>query len=119
MQGMHLTVLSQQCVLLEPGMSLNPAEPEQYATGIIAYLQKHQSKGLIYDLKKIALIDHTYYDWLNYVYTLCKLNNTAMVVINMMPSAAYGLSQFISEFPPFKTALNVEDARIMIAQMNQ
>jgi hypothetical protein len=111
MQGMHLTVLSHQCVLLEPGLSLNPAEPEQYAADIITFLQKNQCQRLIYDLKNIVLIDHTYYHWLCYLNNLCKLNNTMMVVINMKPSAAFGLSQFIDAMPEFKTALNVEAAR--------
>lgn len=111
MQGIHLTLLSRQCVLLEPGISLNPAQPDQYAGEIISFLQKNKSKGLIYDLKAINLIDKTYFQWLNYLYTLCRLNNTTLVVINMKPSAAYGLSLFIEKFPDFKTALNVEDAR--------
>jgi anti-anti-sigma regulatory factor len=114
MQGMHLTVLSKQCVLLEPGLSLNPAEPDQYASGVMNYLQKNRTKGLIYDLKNLSIIDKTYYQWLKYLYTLCKLNNTQLVVINMKPTAAYGLSLFIDGFPPFKTALNVQDARDLI-----
>ena len=112
MQGMHLTILSRQCVLLEPGTSLDPANPEQYASDIITFLQKNRSKGLIYDLENISLIDKTYYDWLKYLSTLCKLNNTQLVVIHMKPSAAYGLSGFINESPPFETALDIESARI-------
>ena len=111
MQGIHLTLLSRQCVLLEPGASLNPAKPEQYADEIISFLQKNRSLGLIYDLKDISLIDKTYFNWLNYLHTLCRLNNTIMVTVNMSPSAAYGLSLFMDEFPDFKTALSVEDAR--------
>ena len=111
MQGIHLTLLSRQCVLLEPGTSLNPAKPEQYADEIISFLQKNRSLGLIYDLKDISLIDKTYFNWLNYLHTLCCLNNTIMVTVNMSPSAAYGLSLFMDEFPDFKTALSVEDAR--------
>jgi len=116
MQGIHLTVLSRQCILLEPGLSLDPAHPERYASEVVTFLQKHQGIGLIYDLKNIALIDKTYYDWLNYLYTLCKLNNTLLVAINMQPAAAYGLSLFIDEFPVFKTALNVQNARELIFQ---
>ncbi len=116
MQGIHLTILSRQCVLLEPGLSLDPAHPEQYADDIIAFLQKNQSKGLLYDLKNIALIDQTYYEWLKYLTTLCKLNNTQVIVIDMQPSAAFGLSCFINETPPFKTALNIETARQSFSQ---
>ncbi len=116
MQGIHLTLLSRQCVLLESGMSLNPAKPDQYADEIICFLQKNRSKGLIYDLKKISLIDKTYFQWLNYLDSLCRLNNTLLIVINMTPSAAYGLSLFIETFPEFKTALDVEDAREVILQ---
>jgi len=111
MQGVHLTVLSRKCVLLEPGMSVDPAKPDQYASEIMECLQKNQTQGLIYDLKNIALIDKTYYEWLKYLNTLCKLNNTRLVVIHMKPSAAYGLSRFINELPPFESALNIEAAR--------
>ncbi|MCW8929482.1 MAG: hypothetical protein OQL19_04505 [Gammaproteobacteria bacterium] len=111
MQDVHLTILSRQCVLFEPGVSLDPSNPEQYASGVIRFLQKNRTKGLIYDLKSISLIDKTYYEWLKYLNTLCKLNNTELIVIHMKPSAAYGLSRCINESPPFKTALNIEAAR--------
>ncbi len=117
MQGMHLTVLSSQCVLLEPGVSLDPANPEQYAADIIEFLQKNRIQGLIYDLKELALIDKTYYQWLKYLFTLCKLNNTQLVAIHMKPSAAYGLSCFMKEPPPFETALNIESARRVFNQV--
>lgn len=111
MQGMHLTILSKQCVLLEPEISLDPANPGQYASDIIAFLQKNRTQALIYDLKDIVLIDKTYYAWLKYLSTLCKLNNTRLIAIQMVPSAAYGLSLFMDESPPFQTALCIEAAR--------
>ena len=111
MSGVHLMVLSRKCVLLEPNISLNPARPEDYALDIIHFIQKNHTQGLIYDLKNIALIDQTYYQWLSYLYTLCKINNACFVVVHMQPSAAYGLSRIINEPPPFKSALSIENAR--------
>ncbi len=111
MSGIHLTVLSRKCVLLEPGISLDPAKPEDYALDIITFIQKNHTQGLIYDLKNIPLIDHTYYQWLSYLFTLCKLNNAQFIVVHMQPSAAYGLARIISEPPPFKSALSIESAR--------
>ena len=116
MQGVHLTLLSRQCVLLEPGVGLDPANPEKYASEIMTCLQKNKSQGLIYDLKDISLIDKTYYEWLKYLHTLCKLNNTQLIVIQIKPSAAYGLSLFLNENPPFETALNIESARKFFSQ---
>lgn len=38
------------------------------------------------------------------------------IVIDMQPSATYGLSRFINETPPFKITLNIETARQYFSQ---
>lgn len=111
-RGMHLTFIGNGSVLLEPGNSLDPSDPDAYFEPLIAYMQNQRATKLIYDLKDKPFIDLTYYEWMVRLNSLCQICNVKMIIANMRPTAAFALAVTAGEEPPpFSCALNVENAR--------
>lgn len=111
MKGMHLTPIGDGYVLLEPAIGLDPSMPDDYLEQIMILLQTHAAKYLIYDLKTLPIIDETYYTWLEKLYNLCCIGGQIMFVVNMQPTAAFGLATYLKSDPPFFCALDVNDAK--------
>ncbi|WP_019569052.1 hypothetical protein [Thioalkalivibrio sp. ALE11] len=110
-QGMHLTRIGADAVLLEPGEGLDPGEPDRYLVALGDYLQAARARRLIYDLDSVPVVDALYYDWLKAVHGLCRVIGVEMVVANMAHSVAYALAARLDEVPPFACARDVERAR--------
>lgn len=106
--GLHLTPIGEGDFLLEPTQGLDIFHSDDLIEKILA--QVHLSKGqrLYYDLSSLALIDPVYYQWMRTLARACQTVNIQMVCIHMQPTAAFGLSQFLHETPPFICALDVE-----------
>ena len=111
LQGMHITPLGNRKILLEPGDSLDPSSPDDYVVDLMGALHTESTDTLIYDLKKVPLIDDIYYAWLIRLNKLCGLSNINMVIVNIRTTAAYSLATSMKESPPFKCSLDVESAR--------
>lgn len=106
--GAHLTPIGEGDFLLEPTRGLDIANSDQLIEEILAKVQLGKGQRLYYDLSELALIDPVYYQWLRMLARACQTLNIHMVCIHMQPTAAFGLSQFLQEIPPFVCALDVE-----------
>ena len=111
LQGMHITPIGNRKILLEPGDSLDPDSPDDYVVELMNTLHTESTDTLIYDLKKVPLIDEVYYAWLVRLNKLCGLSNINMVIVNIRTTAAFSLATSMKEPPPFKCSLDVESAR--------
>lgn len=108
---MHLTSIGKHELLLEPGEALDPNVADEYLEPIVLRLQQTSTRCLYYDLQALPLIDPLYYAWLNRLARTCHVIGVRMVVVHMRPTAAFGLSSFLKENPPFETALDVDLGR--------
>jgi len=106
--GAHLTPIGSGDFLLEPTRGLDTTRSDYLIEEILAQLQEGKGQRLYYDLSELALIDPVYYQWLRTLAHTCQAVNIKMLCIHMQPTAAYGLSQFLQETPPFVCALDVE-----------
>ncbi|HSW53030.1 MAG TPA: hypothetical protein VLG93_07355 [Sulfuricaulis sp.] len=110
-EGIHLTPIGDGNVLLEPGEGLDPGNPESMVAPVLEFLQRHEARRLVYDLKSVRLIDEVYYSWLVKLDATCRIANVEMVTVNMQPAAAYALSLSLSQSPPFTCALDIHHLR--------
>lgn len=110
-EAMHLTAIGRGRVLLEPELGLDPAEPERYLDDLISHLQATRASKLLYDLKKIPVIDDVYYQWLMTLHSACLICGIELVAVNISAAAAYGLSLQIDCLPPFTCARDVDAVR--------
>lgn len=106
--GAHLTPIGSGDYLLEPTRGLDTTRSDYLIEEILAQVQEGKGRRLYYDLSELALIDPVYYQWLRTLAHACQAVNIKMLCIHMQPTAAYGLSQFLQEVPPFVCALDVE-----------
>ena len=106
--GAHLTPIGDGDFLLEPTRGLDIANCDVLIEAILGLVQLGKGQRLYYDLAELALIDPVYYQWLSRLARACRAINVSMVCIHMQPTAAFGLSQFLHEGPPFVCALDVE-----------
>jgi len=106
--GVHLTPFGEGDYLLEPTQGLDIAASDNLIEAILSRVQVGKGRRLYYDLSALALIDPIYYQWLRTLARACQAVNIQMVCIHMQPTAAFGLSQFLQETPPFVCALDVE-----------
>lgn len=106
--GVHLTPIGEGDFLLEPTQGLDIASSDDLIEKILTQVQLSKGQRLYYDLSSLALIDPVYYQWMRRLARACQAVNIQMVWIHMQPNAAFGLSQFLHETPPFICALDVE-----------
>lgn len=106
--GAHLTSIGEGSFLLEPTRGLDIANTDALIVQILTHIQSSKGRQLYYDLAEMAIIDPIYYQWLRTLARACQAVNIKMVCIHMLPTAAYGLSAFLHETPPFACALDVE-----------
>ncbi|GAB4514419.1 MAG: hypothetical protein Tsb0026_19760 [Sulfuricaulis sp.] len=106
-EGIHLTPIGDGNVLLEPGEGLDPSSPESMVAPVLEFLQRHEARRLVYDLKSVRLIDEVYYNWLTKLSATCRIANVEMVTVNMQPAAAYALSLTLNQSPSFTCALDI------------
>lgn len=110
-EAMHLTAIGRGRVLLEPELGLNPADPARYLDALIGQLQLSRASKLLYDLKKIPVVDDVYYQWLTTLHSACMICGIELVAVNISAAAAYGLSLSIHSPPPFVCARDVDAVR--------
>lgn len=106
--GAHLTSIGEGDFLLEPTRSLDIANNGSLIEQILTHIQAGKGRRLYYDLSEMVVIDPIYYQWLGMLARACHTVNINMVCIHMQPTAAYGLSSFLHETPPFACARDVE-----------
>lgn len=106
--GAHLTAIGDGDFLLEPTRSLDIADSDTLIEVILSQVHAGKGRRLYYDLAELAIIDPVYYHWLKTLARACQMVNVKMVCIHMQPTAAFALSQFLRETPPFICALDVE-----------
>ena len=106
--GAHLTSIGEGDFLLEPTRSLDIADTGALIEQILTHIQVNKGRRLYYDLSEMVVIDPVYYQWLSMLARACQTVNIKMVCIHMQPTAAFGLSAFLHETPPFACALDVE-----------
>lgn len=106
--GAHLTPIGEGDFLLEPTRGLDIANSDKLIEEILSRVQMSKGQRLYYDLSELAIIDPVYYQWMSTLARACQTVNVKMVCIHMQPAAAFGLSQFLQEPPPFVCALDVE-----------
>ncbi|MDH5711729.1 MAG: hypothetical protein OEZ15_08720 [Gammaproteobacteria bacterium] len=111
LRGMHLTAIGDSSMLLEPGDSLDPSDPDNYIAELMEVMQREGARTLMYDLEKVPLIDQIYYAWLVRLNALCHLANVELIVVNIRTTAAFSLAMGLKEPPPFKCSLDVDSAR--------
>lgn len=107
--GLHLTMIGNGAMLLEPSRALDVANSGPLLEEIIRRLQKAHAQRLYYDLAELALIEPLYYNWLNALARACHTINVKMVCIHMQPTAAYALARYMEQEPAFDTALEVDE----------
>lgn len=103
----HLTQIGRGDFLLEPGRALDVGEPAPLIESVLTRLQIAKPRRLYYDLAELPLIDPVYYNWLNVLARACQTMNVALICIHMQPTAAFGLTSFITQAPAFATARDV------------
>jgi len=110
--GAHLTPIGDGDFLLEPSRGLDIANCDVLIEAILGLVQTGKGQRLYYDLAELALIDPVYYQWMSRLARACQAINVRMVCIHMQPTAAFGLSQFLHDTPPFACALDVERTKL-------
>lgn len=103
----HLTQIGRGDFLLEPGRGLDVGHPAPLIEAVLTRLQTAKPVRLYYDLAELPLIDPVYYSWLNTLARACQTMNVALVCIHMQPTAAFGLTSFITQAPAFTSARDV------------
>lgn len=109
--GIHLTPIGDNNLLLEPMDGLDPTDTDDCMDMIAHFMQKNNTRRLIYDLSAVMMIDQVYYDWLILLHSLCEVSSVEMVVVNIKPAVAFSLAMIIKDAPPFACQLNVDRAR--------
>lgn len=107
--GLHLTLIGNGAMLLEPSRALDVANAGPALEEIIRRLQRAHAQRLYYDLAELALIEPLYYNWLNALARACHTINVRMVCIHMQPTAAFAMARYMEGNPAFDTALEVEE----------
>jgi len=107
--GVHLTRIGKGNFLLEPLRGLNILDQDQLMSQIAAHVQQARGGHLYYDLNDLPVIDPLYFSWLDKLARTCLTLNIKMTCINMQPTAAFTVSQFLVKNPSFETALGVPD----------
>lgn len=107
--GLHLTLIGNGAMLLEPSMALDVANGGPVLEEIVRRLQCARAERLYYDLAELALIEPLYYNWLNALARACHTINVSMVCIHMQPTAAYAMARYMDGNPAFETALEVKE----------
>lgn len=107
--GVHLTRIGKGDFLLEPLGSMNIQDQDKLILELVAHLQQERVQRLYYDLNTLPVIDPVYYGWLDSLARTCLTLNVKMICINMQPTAAFTLSQFLASKPVFETALGIPD----------
>ncbi|MFP4154703.1 MAG: hypothetical protein ACLFQH_00670 [Halothiobacillaceae bacterium] len=110
MQGIHLTKLGNDRVLLEPHHGVNPASPDDGMDRILTALQASRARNVYYDLAQVTLVDPVYYHFLNQLAAGCHALGMTLTCINMAPQAAFALAAHMEQPPRFQSALTLEDA---------
>ena len=105
--GLHLTQIGREDFLLEPSRGLDVGEHDRLIESIAERLLGARASSLYYDLSTQAIIDPVYYNWLNKLARTAQAINVKMVCVQMQPTAAFSLVQFVSEPPAFETALDI------------
>lgn len=105
--GLHLTQIGKEDFLLEPSRGLNVGDHGRLLESVAARLLDAGASRLYYDLSSQAIIDPLYYNWLNQLARTAQAINVKMVCVQMQPTAAFSLVQFIHELPVFETALDI------------
>lgn len=105
--GLHLTQIGREEFLLEPSRGLDVSNHEQLIEGVAGRLLDARASRLYYDLSTQAIIDPVYYGWLNKLARTAQAINVKMVCVQMQPTAAFSLVQFVHEKPAFETALDI------------
>lgn len=105
--GLHLTQIGGGDFLLEPSRALDIGEGDSLVERIVARLLEARAARLYYDLSAQPIIDPVYYAWLNKLARTVGAVNVRMVCVQMQPTAAFSLVQFMDEPPAFGTALNI------------
>lgn len=109
--GLHITHIGDDCVLLEPGEGLNPADPDTYLIPLLAELQRKNTQYLIYDMKNVAIVNPAYLGWLTAMSRLLGISGIQMIVVSMRPHTVFALARNLTGEPPFLCALDVDSAR--------
>ena len=112
LSGAHLTRIGDGDFLLEPTRSLDIANSDPLIEAILSQIHVGKGRRLYYDLSELALIDRVYYHWMKTLARACQMVNVQMVCIHMQPTAAFALSQFLQEAPPFICALDVDKVKL-------
>jgi rsbT antagonist protein RsbS len=105
--GLHLTQIGTNDFLLEPSRGLNISHQEQLLESIAERLLAARAAHLYYDLSGQSVIDPKYFAWLNNLARTAMAINVEMVCVQMQPTAAFSLVQFVTEMPVFRTALDI------------
>ncbi len=106
--GFQLTPLGRGGVLLEPQHGINPADPGAAIDAILREVGEHQPERLYYSLAEVAIVDPTYYAFLNQLATACHALGIDMVGVGIRPHTAYSLAAHMEEAPRFTTAPGVD-----------
>lgn len=110
--GAHLTPIGDGDFLLEPTRGLDIANSDMLIEEILCRMQMSKGIRLYYDLSELAIIDPVYYQWMSLLARSCQTVNVKMICIHMQPTAAFALSGFLLEIPPFACALDVETNKL-------
>lgn len=105
--GLHLTPIGGTDFLLEPARGLDIGDSDRLVESIVQRLLNARASRLYYDLSSQPLIDPVYYGWLDKLARAAAAINVKMVCVNMQPTAAFALAQFVRELPSFETALDI------------
>ena len=117
--GLHITHIGDDCVLLEPGEGLDPSDPDTYLLPLLADLQKSGAHYLIYDMKKVAIVNPAYLNWLTIMSRILGISGIQMIVVSLRPHTVFALSRSLVGKPPFLCALDVDSARQRARNMAQ
>lgn len=109
--GLRITPIGDDCVLLEPNEGLDPCDPDTYLLPLLTDLQKNNAHYLIYDMKKVAIVNSAYLNWLSIMSRMLGISGIQMIVVSLRPHTVFALSRHLTGKPPFLCALDVDSAR--------
>ena len=109
--GLRITPIGDDCVLLEPNEGLDPCDPDTYLLPLLTDLQKNNARYLIYDMKKVAIVNSAYLNWLSIMSRMLGISGIQMIVVSLRPHTVFALSRHLAGKPPFLCALDVDSAR--------
>ena len=107
---LHLSPLGDRALLVEPDDGFDMRQAEDCLERVQLAMEAGGADWVIYDLARVVLLDQAYYDWLQRLHRLCRLQDAELLVVNIRPPVAWSLARQLRDAPPFRSLRDIDEA---------